>query len=79
MIKGQKAGDGPIGIDVIEGKNYAWCSCGLSKNQPFCDNAHKGSEFKPIIYKATETKKMFFCVCKQTSDQPFCDGSHNKQ
>ena len=60
MIKGQKAGDGPIGIDVIEGKNYAWCSCGLSKNQPFCDNSHKGSEFKPIIYKATETKKCFF-------------------
>ena len=39
MIKGQKAGDGPIGVDVIEGKNYAWCSCGLSKNQPFCDNS----------------------------------------
>ena len=47
MIRGQKAGDGPIGVDVIEGKNYAWCSCGLSKNQPFCDNSHKGSEFKP--------------------------------
>ena len=79
MIRGEKAGDGPIGVDVIEGKNYAWCSCGLSKKQPFCDNSHKGSEFKPVIYKATETKKMFFCACKQTSDQPFCDGSHNRQ
>ena len=78
MIRGQKAGDGPIGVDVIEWKNYAWCACGLSKNQPFCDNAHKGSEFKPFIYKATETKKMFFCACKQTNNQPFCDGSHNK-
>ena len=62
-----------------EGKNYAWCSCGLSKNQPFCDNSHKGSEFKPVIYKATETKKMFFCACKQTNNQPLCDGSHNKK
>ena len=65
MIKGQKAGDGPIGIDVIEGKNYAWCSCGLSKNQPFCDNSHKGSEFKPIIYKAIETKKMILLFQKK--------------
>ena len=29
MIKGQKGGNGPIGIEVVEGKNYAWCSCGL--------------------------------------------------
>ena len=60
MIRGQKAGNSPIGIDVVEGKNYAWCSCGLSKKQPFCDNSHKGSEFKPLIYKATETKKNVF-------------------
>ena len=78
MIRGQKAGNGAIAIEVVKGKNYAWCSCGLSKNQPFCDNSHKGSEFRPFIYKATETKKMFFCACKQTTDQPFCDGSHNK-
>ena len=76
--RGQKAVDGPIGVDVIDGQNDAWCSCCLRKNQPFCDNSHKGSEFKPFIYKATETKKMFFCACKQTNDQPFCDGSHNK-
>ena len=78
MIRGQKAGSGAIAIDVEKGKNYAWCSCGLSKKQPFCDGSHKGSEFSPIIYKAEETKKMFFCACKQTNDQPFCDGSHNK-
>ena len=50
MIRGQKAGSGAIAIDVEKGKNYAWCSCGLSKKQPFCDNSHKGSEFKPVIY-----------------------------
>ena len=78
MIKGQKAGNGPIEVDVIKGKNYAWCSCGLSKNQPFCDNSHKGSEFNPVIYKAKETKKVSLCACKQTDDRPFCDGSHSK-
>jgi len=76
--KGQKAGNEPITVDVVEGKNYAWCFCGLSKKQPFCDNSHKGTEFKPVIYKAEETKKVFFCVCKQTNNQPFCDGSHSK-
>ena len=76
MIKGQKAGSEPIAVDVVKGKNYAWCSCGLSKNQPFCDNSHKGSEFKPVIYKAEETKKVFLCACKQTNNRPFCDGSH---
>ena len=78
MIKGQKAGSGPIAVDVVKGKNYAWCSCGLSKSQPFCDGSHKGSEFNPVIYKAEETKKVFLCACKQTNNQPFCDGSHSK-
>ena len=79
MIRGQKAGDGPIGVDVIEGKNYAWCSCGLSKNQPFCDNSHrKYSKFKPLKYLGDEDKEMYFCGCKMTMHPPFCDGSHSK-
>ena len=69
----------PYKIDVEKGKIYFWCSCGLSKKQPFCDGSHSGTEFKPLPYKALETKKMFFCACKQTDGQPFCDGSHNKK
>ena len=67
----------PYVVDVEEGKNYYWCQCGKSMKQPFCDGSHKGSTFKPVVYKATETKKMYFCGCKNTSNQPFCDGSHN--
>ena len=78
MEKGLRTEDSPLGINVVEGKSYFWCSCGKTSKQPFCDGSHKGSEFSPIIYKAEETKKMFFCACKQTNDQPFCDGSHNK-
>ena len=78
MIRGQKAGNEPIAIDNEKGKTYAWCACGKSKNQPFCDGSHKGTEFNPVIYKAEETKKMFFCACKQTNNRPFCDGSHSK-
>ena len=35
MKKGKRAGESPVGIDVIEGKSYFWCTCGLSSKQPF--------------------------------------------
>ena len=37
MTKGQRAGDGPIAVEVEKDKSYYWCACGLSKKQPFCD------------------------------------------
>ena len=79
MTKGQRAGNSAIAVEVEKGKSYYWCACGKSKNQPFCDGSHKGTEFSPIVYKAEETKRKFFCSCKQTDNQPFCDGSHNKK
>jgi CDGSH-type Zn-finger protein len=78
MLKGKKAGDSAIVVEVEKNKSYFWCSCGLSSKQPFCDGSHKNTEFRPVKFIADETKKMFFCTCKQTNNQPFCDGSHNK-
>ena len=78
MLKGRKAGDSAIVVEVEKNKSYFWCSCGLSSKQPFCDGSHKNTEFRPVKFIADETKKMFFCTCKQTNNQPFCDGSHNK-
>lgn len=66
----------PIGVEVEAGKTYFWCSCGQSKNQPFCDGSHKGSVFSPMKWTAPETKRVFFCACKQTKGAPLCDGSH---
>ena len=77
MIKGKRAGDTPIGINVLEGKSYYWCTCGLSAKQPFCDGSHKNTAFKPLTFKADQSKKIFFCTCKLTNDPPICDGSHN--
>ncbi len=79
MNKGKRAGEGALAINVQQGKTYYWCSCGKSSKQPFCDGSHKGTGFKPVIYRAELTKRMFFCACKQTNDQPLCDGSHNKK
>ena len=77
MTKAIRAGENPIGVDVVEGKSYFWCTCGKSLKQPFCDGSHKVTEFLPLVFKAEQSKKVFFCTCKQTKDQPLCDGSHN--
>ncbi|HHL22226.1 MAG TPA: CDGSH iron-sulfur domain-containing protein [Aliiroseovarius sp.] len=66
----------PYPVEVEEGKNYFWCACGRSKNQPFCDGSHKGTGFSPVKYTAEATKKVFFCGCKHTAKPPLCDGSH---
>ena len=73
-----RASDTPYAVDVEEGKNYFWCACGKSSNQPFCDGSHQGSEFTPLKYTAEASRKVFFCGCKQTANQPLCDGTHSK-
>jgi len=78
MSNPKRAADTPFGIEVESGKSYFWCSCGLSQKQPFCDGSHKGSEFVPVRFQATESKKVYFCGCKITASQPLCDGSHSK-
>jgi len=59
-------------------KKYAWCSCGESTNQPFCDGSHKGTNFTPIIVNNEKERNIAWCGCKATSNKPFCDGTHSK-
>lgn len=73
-----RAGDGPLPVDVKEGKTYFWCTCGKSERQPFCDGSHARTDFTPLAWTAPETRRVFFCACKATEGQPLCDGSHNK-
>lgn len=70
------AGNSPMILGLEGGKNYAWCSCGKSSNQPWCDGTHKGSHHKPLIFKVEEVKKAAMCMCKQSGNKPFCDGAH---
>lgn len=78
MTDPARAGDAPIAIEVEEGKNYFWCTCGESSSQPFCDGSHAGTGFAPMRWTAPETRRVFFCTCKATNGQPLCDGSHNR-
>lgn len=66
----------PYAVAVEAGKSYYWCACGKSKSQPFCDGSHKGSEFAPVKWDATESKTVYFCGCKHSGNGALCDGSH---
>lgn len=68
----------PYKVEVTAGQSYHWCSCGLSKNQPFCDGSHKTTEFTPVKFTAEKTETVYFCGCKHSANGAFCDGSHNK-
>ena len=71
----------PTAVQVEKGKVYAWCTCGLSAKNPFCDGTHKTIPEEDGIYKslkftAEEDGEVWLCNCKQTKTAPFCDGSH---
>lgn len=66
----------PKQVELEKGKKYAYCTCGLSENQPFCDGKHKGTNFVPVVFEAEESKTAHFCQCKRTGNEPYCDGTH---
>lgn len=66
----------PVKVTLKEGEQYAFCVCGRSESQPFCDGSHQGTEFTPKMFAAKEDGEAFLCQCKQTGDAPFCDGTH---
>lgn len=69
---------GPYKVALEEGKKYHWCTCGLSKNQPFCDGSHQGTGFVPLAFVAQKSGDAFLCGCKHTKNPPYCDGTHNE-
>lgn len=68
----------PIAVELKKGKNYYWCQCGQSKNQPFCDGSHQGYFCEPIAIVVEEDTKKHLCTCKQSNNKPYCDGTHKK-
>jgi len=78
MSEAKRAGDSPLKVDLKAGETYAYCACGQSANQPFCDGSHRGSDFRPHVFKAEKDGARFLCACKTTGNAPFCDGSHSR-
>jgi len=73
-----RAGDRPDMQHLETGKTYAWCSCGLSENQPWCNGAHAGSSMVPKVFQAEKDGPAAMCLCKQSKNPPYCDGSHSQ-
>lgn len=65
----------PIILELDAG-DYWWRSCGMSKNQPFCNGAHKKTDFKPTKLTLDKKQKVALCACKYSKNAPFCDGTH---
>ena len=70
---------GPYKVELKATYRYAWCQCGLSKYQPFCDGSHTSAPgIRPIIWTHDKDETRYLCGCKQTGKGPLCDGAHNK-
>ena len=78
-LKPTSAAKCPYKVALKKGKTYFYCTCGLSKKQPFCDGSHKTTEFKPLKFVA-EKEEAYLCGCKRNKVEsgPNCDGSHTK-
>ncbi len=69
---------GPMAVELEEGRKYAFCTCGASRSQPFCDGSHQGTSMSPHRFTAEKSGTANLCVCKKTGKMPYCDGSHGK-
>ena len=77
MAEPKIAQKSPYIIQCNKGR-YAWCTCGKSANQPYCDGSHKGTSFSPIVIDNEEDGNIAWCGCKISDNSPYCDGSHSK-
>jgi CDGSH-type Zn-finger protein len=72
----RSAGRAPVEIQLEAGKKYAFCVCGRSEDQPFCDGSHKGTPFQPHLFSVEKSEKRWLCMCKHTKNVPYCDRTH---
>ena len=75
FVKELTATKEPTRIKLKPG-NYLWCSCGMSKNQPFCDGHHHGTKYNPKLFKVEKEREYKLCNCKVSKLNHICDNSH---
>lgn len=66
----------PYRIEVKAGEKKAFCRCGKTKNPPYCDGSHKGTDVEPYRVTFDQDKKVAICGCGKSAKMPYCDGSH---
>ena len=59
------------------GKEYLWCRCGKSTNEPFCDGVSCPDGVKPLAFRVNVQQSFWsICMCKYSQNPPLCDGTH---
>jgi CDGSH-type Zn-finger protein len=55
----------------LEAGTHYLCTCGWSKNAPFCNGAHRNSQFQPLVLEldAPKTVEISGAVNTQTTTQ----------
>ncbi|MEZ5537051.1 MAG: glutamate synthase-related protein [Thiolinea sp.] len=72
------ANNKPAKVELSKDKEYYFCVCGRSANQPFCDGSHRGTGFQPKAFIAEADGDAYLCQCKHSANLPFCDGTHKQ-
>jgi len=68
----------PVKVTLEKNKKYFYCTCGRSKNQPFCDGSHEGTDFLPKLIVVPADTEAYLCACKHSKNLPYCDGTHEQ-
>ena len=68
-----------VTIQQAAAGTYAWCTCGRSAGQPFCDGSHGDTGFAPQEVILDHERRVAWCACKHTQTPPFCDGTHRSE
>jgi CDGSH iron-sulfur domain-containing protein 3 len=60
------------------GKVYSWCSCGITSNNPWCDQFCNTlpTRNRPMAFNVDESGYYKICNCKVSANAPFCNGTH---
>jgi len=67
----------PMMVEVKAGQTVYICQCGRTKNPPYCDGSHTGTDSVPLEHTAGEDEQLYICRCGKSGNIPFCDGSHS--
>lgn len=70
----------PYVIHEKPGK-VAWCACGESERDPYCDGSHarKNTGKVPVVAVVEKEGPIAWCGCKEAASRPYCNGSHAKR
>ena len=72
---------GSFQVLMEPGKTYLSCTCGQSKQGPWCDGSQTGTDFKPFKFTYEgEAEVKSICGCEKNRDGSggMCDRSTNR-